>query len=142
VLRIPRAELDRLRAHGEEAFPEEACGFLLGSASPDGAAKRVVHARPARNEKRDERTRRYLIAPEQLLAAEQQALDEGLDVVGFYHSHPTGIARPSAFDRAHAWPWYSYVVVGVLEGKAGAVTSWRLAEDRSAFAEEPVEPLR
>jgi proteasome lid subunit RPN8/RPN11 len=136
VLRLPRAALASLRAHAQAAFPEEACGFLLGRADLHGTRKEVVLAQEAANQKQDERTRRYLIEPAQLLQAEDAAQQAGLDILGFYHSHPTGVARPSEFDRAHAWPWYSYVIVGVTAGKAGEVASWRLADDRSAFNPE------
>lgn len=125
-----------MRAHGEAAFPEEACGVLLGRADPAGEAKEVAHARAVANAKQDERHRRFLIAPEAWLAAEEEAARQGLDVIGVYHSHPNGVARPSEFDRQHAWPWYSYVIVGVAFGKATDVTSWRLADDRGAFNPE------
>lgn len=136
MLRIPRAEVHRIAAHAEAAFPEEACGFLLGTATPDGARKECALALPGENEKQEERERRYVIAPRQLLRAEEQAMERGLDVIGIYHSHPSGVARPSAFDLAHAWPWYSYVVAAVTAGKAGEVTSWRMRDDRSAFGSE------
>lgn len=135
VLRIPAAELRRIEAHAARAFPEEACGFLLGSAEP----REVREARPADNEKEEERARRYLIRPERLLAAEEEAMRRGLDVLGFYHSHPSGVAEPSAFDREHAWPWWAYLVTGVTALGVGRTTCWRLAEDRSRFEAEALD---
>jgi proteasome lid subunit RPN8/RPN11 len=138
VLRVPAAELGRIGVHGAETFPEEACGFLLGRATEDGTSKEVVTARPAQNEKEDERHRRYLISPLEVMRADEEAARRGLDLIGFYHSHPTGIARPSDFDRQHAWPWYSYVIVAVTYGKPGEVASWVLAPDRAAFSREDI----
>lgn len=136
VLRIPRQEVARIRAHGEEAFPEEACGFLLGTSSAGGDPREVVLARPAENQHGEEPTRRFLIPPLEVMGAESEAMALGLDVIGFYHSHPSGIAKPSEFDREHAWPWYSYVIVAVTDAVAGEVASWRLADDRSTFMGE------
>jgi len=62
-----------------------------------------------------------------------------LDVVGWYHSHPDHPARPSLFDREHAWPWYSYVIVSVVSGKAADMTSWRLNDDRQDYTPERIE---
>jgi proteasome lid subunit RPN8/RPN11 len=136
VVRIPASELVAMAAHGARAFPEEACGFLLGPASSDQGDTRVAEAQPAQNQKQDERTRRYLIEPQQLMEADAAAAARGLDIVGFYHSHPTGDAWPSAFDRAHAWPRYAYVIVAVTAGQPGEVRAWRLAPDRATFVPE------
>lgn len=138
MLHLSAADLAGMRTHSECAWPEEACGFLLGKARADGLRKDVVEAKEAANQKQGERERRYIIEPAQLLAAEEDAERRGLDIVGFYHSHPNGVPRPSDFDRDHAWPWYSYVIVAVSHGKAGELTSWQLAEDRSSFNPEEI----
>ena len=65
---------------------------------------------------------------------------QGLELIGWYHSHPDHPARPSEFDREHAWPWYSYVIVSVAAGQPQDMTSWRLADDRSHFLPEEVTP--
>jgi proteasome lid subunit RPN8/RPN11 len=64
---------------------------------------------------------------------ERDAAEEGLELVGFYHSHPNGAAEPSRVDRENAWPWYNYLIVAVADGEPGDVRVWRLAEDRSRF---------
>lgn len=138
VLRMPQAVLAAMRAHAARAYPEEACGFLLGTADPAGATKDVARAEPARNAHREQATHRFLIEPLDLLAAEERAQREGLDVVGFYHSHPSGAARPSETDRALAWPWYAYVIVAVRDGEARETMAWRLADDRSGFRPDPM----
>jgi proteasome lid subunit RPN8/RPN11 len=74
--------------------------------------------------------------------AERAAKAQGLEVIGWYHSHPDHPARPSDFDRDHAWPWYSYIIVSVHEGVPKDMTSWRLKDDRSGYFEEKILPLK
>jgi len=129
--------LEAIRRHAWEAYPRECCGALIGrAADPEGRLRTVVAALPLENVERDEPERRYRIAAAGVLAAEGAARERGLDVVGFYHSHPGAPARPSAWDRDEAWPWYAYLIVTVRRGEAGEVLAWRLADDRSAFAAE------
>jgi proteasome lid subunit RPN8/RPN11 len=71
--------------------------------------------------------------------AEKAAREKGIDVVGWYHSHPDHPAAPSQYDQDHAWPWYSYIIVSVANGKPQDMTSWRLTDDRSRFTREDLE---
>ena len=135
-LRIRPEDVEGIRRHGEATFPHECCGLLLGRL--DGKDKIVERLQPLENEREESRHNRFLIAPETLLRAERAARAGGLDVVGFYHSHPDHPARPSEFDREHAWPTYSYIIVSVMKGTGDAVTSWALAEDRSRFDAEDI----
>jgi len=135
-LALTSAQHAQIAAALERAYPEEGCGVLIGRAVGD--AREVVEVLAFENQRADSRANRYLIAPEQVLAAERRARDLGLDVVAFFHSHPDHPARPSAFDLEHAWPWYDYLIVGVEQGRARQATAWRLREDRSAFDETPV----
>jgi proteasome lid subunit RPN8/RPN11 len=82
--------------------------------------------------------RRFLVRPDDYRVAEQRAREAGLELLGFYHSHPDHPARPSQYDLDHAWPSFSYVIVSVMAGEDKLLTSWRLREDRSAFDEESV----
>jgi proteasome lid subunit RPN8/RPN11 len=126
--------MEAIRAHLVRAYPEEGCGVLLGR---DLGSERIVERTLALdNQRADSRHNRYLLSPEQLLAAEREARAVALDVVGFFHSHPDHPARPSAFDLEHAWPYYSYLIVGVERGRAAEARSWRLADDRSRFDPE------
>ena len=137
-VRIAANDMAAIRAHGERAYPHECCGFILGRL--DSAAKDAVRLEPAENAREDEAQRnRFLITPDDYRAADRIARAEGLDVLGFYHSHPDAPARPSEYDREHAWPWYSYVIVSVRNQHAEEMTSWELRDDRSAFDEEDVE---
>lgn len=121
-----------IRAHGRDAFPHECCGALLGR---DG----VVHeAFALPNTTEEGPRRRFLVRPGDYRAAEQRARDTGLDLLGFYHSHPDHPAKPSQYDLDHAWPSFSYVIVSVMAGQDQLLTSWQLKDDRSAFDEEPV----
>lgn len=121
-----------IRAHGRETFPHECCGALLGR---DG----TVHEAYALPNTTDEGPRRrFLVRADDYRGAENRAREAGLDLLGFYHSHPDHPARPSQYDLDHAWPSFSYVIVSVMAGEDKLLTSWRLQEDRSAFDEEPV----
>ena len=71
--------------------------------------------------------------------ADRAAEARGLDVVGWYHSHPDHPARPSEYDREHAWPWYSYIIVTVATGTAEEMTSWRLQDNRAGYTQERVQ---
>jgi proteasome lid subunit RPN8/RPN11 len=122
--------LDAIQAHGRDAYPHECCGALLGK---DNVVRR---AWPLPNTTDEGPRRRFLVRPQDYRSAESRASDEGLELVGFYHSHPDHPARPSQYDLDHAWPVFSYVIISVAEGRPGDITSWRLADDRSAFAEE------
>ena len=131
--------LDAVRDHGRTRYPEECCGFLLGRLDRDGR-KVIVASQPAENVRPENRERRYTIAPEDYLAADRDAQRKGLDVVGFYHSHPDHPARPSATDLAEAtFPEYLYVITSVNKGEPGDLTAWTLAADRSRFVEEAID---
>ena len=121
-----------IRAHGREAFPHECCGALLGR---DGA---VHEAFALPNTTEEGPRRRFLVRPSDYRGAEQRARETGLELLGFYHSHPDHPARPSQFDLDHAWPSFSYVIVSVMAGTDQQLTSWRLKDDRSAIDEETV----
>lgn len=135
-LLISARNLAAIRRHGEADYPHEACGLIGGVW--DGSVKRVVRLVPVANARADSPRNRYLIDPEVFRRTAGQLERDGLDVVGVYHSHPDHPARPSAFDREHAWPRFSYVIVSVTGGRSAALTHWVLADDRSAFQEEPV----
>jgi proteasome lid subunit RPN8/RPN11 len=123
-----------IRAHGRETFPHECCGAMLGA---DGVV-REAYALP--NTTEEGPRRRFLVRPDDYRAAEKRARDAGLELLGFYHSHPDHPAKPSQYDLDHAWPSFSYVIVSVMSGEDRLLTSWRLKDDRSAFVEETVEP--
>lgn len=137
-LNLAEAVLAAIHAHGEQAYPEEGAGLLLGHDDENG--RRVAGIHPLDNSRENEaRHNRYLITPQDMLRGEQEAARRGLDVVGVFHSHPDHPNRPSEFDRDWALPWYSYIITSVQAGKAIESRSWRLLEDRSLFVEEDIQ---
>jgi proteasome lid subunit RPN8/RPN11 len=130
--------LDDIRRHGATAYPEEGCGFLLGTVTEDGR-NRVTAVQPVANRQPENRERRYQITADDYRTAEETAAEQGLDVVGFYHSHPDHPARPSETDLEEAaFPGYTYVIVAVHDGAPESVTAWSLASDRSQFNREEI----
>ena len=130
--------LDAIRAHGQTAYPEECCGFLLGHATAEN--NHVVAVAPVENRQSENRERRYTITPEDYHAADCRARRQSLDIVGFYHSHPDHPARPSATDLAEAtFPGYTYVIVSIRDGHPADLTAWSLAADRSRFDAEAID---
>ena len=116
-------------AHGEKTYPNECCGIMLGEVLGDGT-KVLKELLPVDNSREDgEQYHRFEIRAEDLLKAEKVAAAKHLDVVGFYHSHPDHPSKPSEYDRSHAFLFYSYIIVAVEKGKAGAVTSWELNKE-------------
>ena len=137
MLLINEDILAQIHTHGEEAYPEEGAGFLLGS--DDGGQRLVAQIFITENVREDgARHNRYLVTPKEYLQAEIAAEVMGLSLVGVFHSHPDHPNRPSEFDREWAQPFFSYIITSVNEGKAVESRSWRLAEDRSNFEEEKI----
>jgi proteasome lid subunit RPN8/RPN11 len=145
MIRIGAELVRQIRAHGECDYPRECCGALLGragSALSQNGTKWVLALEPAGNRRESQAARtRFLITADDYRAIERVARERSLDVVGFYHSHPDHEARPSEYDREHALPSYSYVIVAVRQGRAEALTSWTLDDDRAAFSPESIAEI-
>jgi proteasome lid subunit RPN8/RPN11 len=134
-LRLTDAMIRAMRSHGERVYPAECCGAIAGRAQP---AKHAVRLYPLQNQRTDD-PHRYLIDPDQFREVERSVTAAGWEILGFYHSHPDHPAEPSAFDVSHAWPWYSYVIVRVDEGRAADIASWVLATDEARMYPETLE---
>ena len=118
-----------IRRHGEETYPHECCGALVGRGD------RVTATVPLPNTTEEGPRRRFLVRPADYRMAESRATELGGDLLGFYHSHPDHPARPSQYDLDHAWPNFAYPIVSVASGAAGDLTVWWLKEDRTSFEE-------
>ena len=141
ALRIKRSVYEAIRAHGEETYPHECCGALLGR-STDGGWQ-VEAAVKAGNMRTDSAHNRYQIAPVELVKIEREARQRGLSIAGFYHSHPDHPAQwsPTDFAEAH-WLGCSYVITAVAQGRATATNSFLLAgasEESKQFEAETIE---
>jgi proteasome lid subunit RPN8/RPN11 len=141
MLKIPQSHYDALRKHGEDAYPHESCGVLLGQFK-DGTriVREVIRCGNGDTETPE---RRYNIPPEELIAAQKMARAKDLDIVGFYHSHPDHPPQWSHHDLEEAhWFACSYVITGVQKGSADATKSFVLCgndEETKRFDDEGIE---
>jgi len=118
-----------IRRHGEQTYPHECCGALVGKGDV------VTQAVELPNTTEEGPRRRFLVRPSDYMIAERRASELGGELLGFYHSHPDHPARPSQFDLDHAWPNFHYVIVAVASAVSAAMTVWFLKDDRSSFEE-------
>lgn len=138
MLKLTKEIEEKIRTAGAEAYPNECCGILFGSDVDGGHAVKAL--KPIDNARESgEQYHRFLITAEDMVQAELEARKLGLDIVGFYHSHPDHPARPSDYDRDHALPFYSYIILRVAEGQPELMTSWQLQLSREAFDSEELE---
>lgn len=145
MLRMSLQIYDAIRQHGEQTYPHECCGVLLGRflTEDGGPVNAVEDAIRAGNTRTDSAHNRYHIAPQELVSIQRQGRERGLDIVGFYHSHPDHPARwsPTDFAEAH-WLGCSYVITAVEQGAARQTNSFRLAgtrEEDKSFEDEVIE---
>jgi proteasome lid subunit RPN8/RPN11 len=137
LLKISEELAGKIRAHGVETYPHECCGAILGR---DGeGAREVLGLMPLANRRDDSPRNRFEVTSDDVRLAEKTARGQQLELIGWYHSHPDAPARPSEYDRDHAWPWYSYIIVSVQSGQPRDMNSWRLRDDRSAYDSEAIE---
>lgn len=124
--------------HAVEAFPLECCGFLYGDES---SGRMITLAVPVANSKEGDQRRRFEISPRDYLSAERFALENNTTLLGIYHSHPNHPAIASQHDLAVAMPFFSYVIVSVMEGAIADLKSWKLKDEVREFQEETVRIL-
>jgi proteasome lid subunit RPN8/RPN11 len=129
ALELQTGVADAIRQHGSEAYPNECCGALFGRHG------QVLATYGLPNTTEEGPRRRFLVRPQDYLAAEGRARELGAELLGFYHSHPDHPARPSQYDLDHAWPNMLYTITSVREGRVEVTTAWQLREDRSQFDE-------
>jgi proteasome lid subunit RPN8/RPN11 len=127
----------QIEREGSQIYPNECCGIMYGRDTAEGRVVDRLEAVPNVFDE-TERFHRFSISPKQLMEAEKKAGDEGKLVLGFYHSHPDHPARPSEYDRQHAWPFYSYIIVSISKGEPVDMTSWVLDEATETFSRQDI----
>ena len=140
-LLLPQTMARQIEREGADAYPNECCGILFGIEAREGDQLRRVVERIEKVEnefQEQERFHRFLITPDTLMKAEKAAATEGRIVLGFYHSHPDAPARPSDYDRQHGWPFYSYVIVAILNRQPSDMTSWVMDEATERFERQDI----
>jgi proteasome lid subunit RPN8/RPN11 len=142
MLKLSQSAYSSLRLHGEETYPHECCGVLLGQADENGA-RTVTSVARAGNTRTDSAHNRYNIDPKDLIRIQREGRERGEDIIGFYHSHPDHPAQWSPTDLAEAhWFGCSYVITSVEKGKAVLTSSFELTgsnEDDKKFVDEKIE---
>ena len=133
-LSINHQALETLEKHAERDYPNECCGFLFGS---EGTIREIELAREVPNNKQGDKRKRFEISPLDYMKAERYALENDLELLGIYHSHPDHPAIPSEHDFRQAVPFFSYIIMSVRHGSNKRLTSWRLNDDNK-FEQEKI----
>jgi proteasome lid subunit RPN8/RPN11 len=133
-VKISQTALAEVRAHGAEGYPHEICGIMLG---PRGEG-RATEVRRARNIIVERARDRYEIDPRDHIRIQREADAEGLDIVGYYHSHPDHPAQASRFDTERAWAGYVYLIVSIENGKPVDANGFVADKDGGPFHPEPL----
>lgn len=135
MIELKHRTLQFISEHAEREYPYECGGMLIGEYIYGN--KTVAEVLPLENAREGEARRdRILILPSDVIRAERYAVEKGLDVIGYYHSHPDDRAVPSQYDLDHALPFWSYLIASVVNGKVEDIASWVMENDRSKFNEE------
>ena len=136
MLHIESKAMEEMLKDAERTFPDECCGFLFGSEEGD---RRIINTiTVVDNSKEGDKRRRFEISPTDYLKAESFAEENGLSLLGVYHSHPNSPAIPSELDRVSAQPYFSYIIISVFDGLYSHARSWQL-NDQYQFEEEKIK---
>ena len=138
TIKLEKEVQQYINQHGREAFPNECCGFLYGREEDD---RLITLAQRVDNSKEGDQRRRFEISPLDYLKAERFAVESNTQLLGIYHSHPKHPAIASEHDLAKALPYFSYVIISVMEDAVVDIKSWKLKEEERVFEEETVEVL-
>ena len=132
--------IDSFLKHGEKDYPFECCGFILGHFIDEKSVGTEYIAVP--NTKEENKKRRFLIDPMVYQDTEDLADEKKLSIISIVHSHPNHPDRPSEFDRNHAWPGFSYIIMSIKKGTSAGYRSWKLNQDRIKFIEEKITIIK
>jgi proteasome lid subunit RPN8/RPN11 len=134
-VRFPARLREQMHQFAQAAYPYEGCGILVGTGGEVTEVRDGTNTRGLEDRARD----RYVLDPMDILRAEREADAAGLEVVGFWHTHPDHPSQASRYDADHAWPGYVYVIVSVIDGRAAGEQAWVLeSEEPAEFREEPL----
>ena len=133
-VRFTDQAIKEMHKHLVASYPHEGCGFFYGKI---GDSKEVVEIREVENQNKTNPARVFEIAAIDYVKAERYAMENNLDLIGVYHSHPDHPAVPSEHDLRFALPNFSYVIVSIVKGEVAATSSWTLNE-ANKFIQEPV----
>ena len=136
-IKIQSVHIEEINSHGEETYPEECCGILIGKYEDN--IPKVLEIRKMKNVNSESKKTKYSIDTLEILSLEKELEDKELEMIGIYHSHPDHPSRPSETDLQYAWPNLSYIILSVDNGKANTLTSWRLDIKTEEFVEETIE---
>ena len=134
-LSISEEALKVMHQHAEKTFPNECCGFFYGK---DGEIRLIEQANIVDNSKEGDQRRRFEVSPLDYLKAERYATENNTTLLGVYHSHPNHPAKPSIHDLKQAVPFFSYIIISVMDGKVDDTTSWQLNNQGEEFEEEAI----
>ena len=135
-LTINKSANEIMQQHAIELFPDECCGFLYGHETDE--VRTIELAVPVVNSKDGDKKRRFEISPLDYMKAEQYALQNNIGLLGVYHSHPQHPAIASEHDLKQAMPYFSYVILSVMDAKIADIKSWKLNEENTIFIEEEI----
>ena len=137
MLTVSQTHFSEIKAHAKACYPEECCGALLGHFQ-DGK-KRVVKTDPIDNTSPENRRRRFVITPDEYRRVDALAKASGLELLGFYHSHPDHPAKPSQTDLTYAWPVFSYIILSIEKNVPKTMRSFILDLDTNEFTDEDMQ---
>ncbi|MDE1461107.1 M67 family metallopeptidase [Spartinivicinus poritis] len=123
--------------HAQQNYPSESCGLIIGHSQTNHTTGYYYYS--CNNQITTNSQRRFLIDPATYQEVEDNADKQGLTIISIVHSHPDHPAVPSEFDRLHAWPGISYIIISVVNSKVARYRSWQLTNDRSQFLPETIQ---
>ncbi len=137
MLKIKKEAVEEIKKQGEEGYPYEICGFMLGNIDYQNNIRECIEVYQVENQNKERANDRFEIDPKDYMKVEDYADKKGISIIGIYHSHPDHPDRPSQTDLMFAQPDMSYIIVSVEKGKAVSWKSWELDKDK--FKQEEVE---
>ncbi len=135
MLKIPTWEIKKIQEHAKRDYPKECCGVVVGK--PNEAF--VCYTEPLRNIEKNHPEKNFKVDPQEQLVLQKKGIEEGLGVLGYYHSHPDGTPRPSRTDLEMAWENLIYVIIAVNKDKETSVNIYELDDGKKQFKEVPFE---